>query len=268
MIIDFHTHIFPEQIAARTISKLAEVGGTKAFTDGTICGLKRSMQENHVDISVVLPVATKPSQFDTINSYAAEITGKDKIISFGGIHPDTEDYRDKLDQIKRMGLLGIKLHPDYQQTFINDLKMVRLIQYAAEIGLIVSIHAGMDVGLPDPVHCPPKLAAQMISEIDQPDAKIVLAHMGGYAMWEEVEELLVGKNIYLDTGYTLGKMPDEQFMRIVNNHGADRILFATDSPWDGQGEASEYLKRLNLTEEEQENILYKNALKLLGLADR
>ncbi|HKL98568.1 MAG TPA: amidohydrolase family protein, partial [Mobilitalea sp.] len=142
MIIDFHAHIFPDRIAKKTIEFLETKGHIKAFTDGTLEGLKRSMKENNIDRSVVLPVVTRPEQFESVNTYAAEITGREGIISFGGIHPDTEDYKDKLLRIKELGLIGIKLHPDYQKTFIDDPKMIRIIDYATELGLIVIIHAG------------------------------------------------------------------------------------------------------------------------------
>lgn len=265
MVIDFHTHIFPDRIAARTIEKLEKVGGVKAYTDGTLEGLKRSMVDNTIDVSVILPVVTKPAQFESVNSFAAKITGKDKIISFGGIHPESENFHKELEEIKELGLLGIKLHPDYQETFIDDPKMVAIINYATELGLIVIIHAGLDIGLPDPIHCPPDKATSMLSQIESDQPKIVLAHMGGYDQWDAVEEYLVGKNIWFDTGFTLGKMKDEQFIRIVKNHGADRILFATDSPWDGQKEALEYIRKLDLSEEELEHILHRNAEELLGI---
>lgn len=85
MIIDFHTHIFPEAIASRTIQHLQNVGHIHAYTDGTLKGLKDSMATSQITTSVVLPVVTKPSQFDSVNNYASSITGKDGIISFGGI---------------------------------------------------------------------------------------------------------------------------------------------------------------------------------------
>lgn len=265
MVIDFHTHIFPDKIAEKTIKLLEEGGNVKAFTDGTLDGLKKSMQENNIDISVVLPVVTKPSQFDSVNEFAAEINGKEGIISFGGIHPDTEDYCGQLDRIKELGLPGIKLHPDYQNVFIDDPRNVQIIKYASKLGLIVLIHAGLDIGLLDPVHCPPECVANVLSQLEEENPKIVLAHMGGYVMWDDVEEYLVGKNLWLDTSYVLGKMTDEQFLRIIENHGADRVLFATDSPWDGQKEDVDYIKRLDLTGEELNRILYKNGEELLGL---
>lgn len=265
MVIDFHTHIFPDQIAENTIQLLEEKGNIKAFCNGKLSGLKQSMAESGIALSVVLPVVTKPSQFDSINEYAAQITGKEGIISFGGMHPDCEDCENRLVEIKRLGLLGVKLHPDYQHTFIDDPKMVRIIDLASKLGLIVLIHSGVDIGLPHPVHCTPKRAANMLSQLQEDTSKIVFAHMGGYLMWEEVEEYLVGKNIYLDISFSLDKMSKEQFVRIVEDHGGDRILFASDSPWGGQKETLDNIRGLDLTEEELEGILYKNGLELLGL---
>lgn len=265
MVIDFHTHIFPDKIAKKTIKFLEGEGNVKAYTDGTLEGLKRSMKESNINRSVVMPVVTKPDQFDTVNRYAAEINGRDGIISFGGIHPDTENYKEKLEEIQALGLPGIKLHPDYQKTFVDDPKMVRMIKYATELGLIVLLHAGVDIGLPNPVHCTPERAAYMLRQIDRTDAKIILAHIGGFNLWDEVEEYLVGQNVWLDISFSLGKIAEEQFVRIVRNHGADRILFASDSPWDGQRETYEKLMKTDLTEEEFERILSRNAKELLGL---
>ncbi len=167
-----------------------------------------------------------------------------------------------------MGLLGIKLHPDYQNTFINDVKMIRLIQYAVEIGLIVVIHAGLDIGLPNPVHCTPKLTKDLLHKISIGEGKIILAHMGGYDMWDDVEKYLVGEEIWMDTSYSLNKMEQEQLLRIVKDHGSNRILFGTDSPWDGQKEGLAALNKLGLTKEQHDLILGGNAMQILGLKNR
>ena len=60
-------------------------------------------------------------------------------------------------------------------------------------------------------------------------------------------------------------MPREQFLRIVKDHGADRILFATDSPWAEQKEYIDIMRDMPLSEEEREKILGGNAQKLLQL---
>ena len=67
MIIDFHTHIFPDKIAKPTIDTLAVNSDAKAYTDGTRDSLVASMREAHVDLSVILPVVTRPGQFQSVN---------------------------------------------------------------------------------------------------------------------------------------------------------------------------------------------------------
>ena len=270
MIIDFHTHTFPDKIAERTIHKLEAAAGIHARVNGTLAGLKASMKQAGVDYSVILPVVTKPSQFDTINQCAAAMNGSDHIISFGGIHPDNTDIPDKLAYIRQLGLPGIKLHPDYQKVHINDERYLKLITAAVDLGLLVIIHAGIDVGLPEEVHCPPEEAVQMLCYVeehakDPASAKIILAHTGGWKQWDAVEELLVGKPVYFDLAYTFGFISESQLLRIIQNHGADRILFATDSPWNDQAEDIHVLQQLPLSQEEQAAILGENAARLLRL---
>lgn len=262
MIIDFHTHMFPDKIAKGTIDFLANVCKTSPHTDGTYEGLKKETENSGVSISVALPIVTKPKQFRSINEFASHYL-EGNIISFGSIHPETEDYKGQLREIKALGMKGIKLHPDYQEVYFNDIRYKRIVDYASELGLIVSVHAGRDPKCPDDVHCTPQMSAELIDDV-HPES-LVLAHMGGNEQWDEVEEYLVGKKVYFDTGVVLNKMPEEQFLRIVHDHGADKILFATDSPWAGQKEFIRIMNEMNLTEEERQKIYYKNACQLLGL---
>jgi len=269
MVIDFHTHIFPEKIAAATIEGLEKKAGVRADTNGTVDGLLSSMQRAGVDTSVILPVVTSPRQFDKLNRYAYDInrqyenTGDrvPKLISFGGIHPDSEDYKGQLKLLKSMGFKGIKLHPDYQGVNFDDIRYMRIVEYASELNMIIIVHAGVDIGLPEPVRCTPKMSAKVLDEI-QP-AKLVLAHLGGWKMWDEVEEILVEKNVYLDTAFIQSYISKEQFCRIVENHGAERILFATDSPWSGQYQMVQWIQRCGLDTETTDAIFYKNAMRLL-----
>ncbi len=261
MIIDFHTHMFPDKIAQATLSSLSEISHIKPYTDGTYEGLKASTNRAGIDLSVVLPVATSPKQFDSVNRFALEHS-KDEILSFGCIHPDNSDYKEKLNWLKEQGFKGIKLHPDYQEAFFNDIRYKRIVSYATELGLIICVHAGRDPKSPDLIHCTPQMALEVIEEV-QPE-KLVLAHMGGNDQWEEVEELLVGRNVYFDTGVVLNRMPQEQFLRIVRNHGSNRILFGTDSPWADQKEFVELLDQMPLDDKEKEDIYSGTARSLLG----
>lgn len=274
MTIDFHTHIFPEKMAEATIRELENASRLKAATNGCLSGLLESMKEAGVALSVIMPVVTAPRQFMGINRFALTINeqygvldaGKaqmPKLLSFGGIHPECEDYRAQLRELKNMGFRGVKLHPDYQKVFFDDIRYERIVSYASELDMIVLVHAGVDIGLPEPVHCTPAMSLKVLK--DTKASRLILAHMGGWKQWEQVEELLIGQEVYLDTAFVQRYLSKEQFSRMVKNHGSERILFATDSPWTDQKEAVEWLKNSELTDEEKENISFKNAKSLLGI---
>ena len=89
--------------------------------------------------------------------------------------------------------------------------------------------------------------------------------LGGEKQWDEVEEYMVGKNVYLDTSMGSNYYPKEQFVRIIKNHGSDKILFGSDSPWSRADEEIAFIRGLDISEEEKENILFKNAKRLLGI---
>lgn len=261
-MIDFHTHIFPEKIAGKTLQILGDKSGMVPAGDGTAPGLLKSTEEAGLELSITLPVVTNPAQFESINRFAEQFRGG-KILSFGGIHPDSADYKGELRSLKERGFIGIKLHPDYQETFIDDIRYQRIISYASELDFIISVHAGFDPGYPKCTHCTPKRTRAVIEALKPP--KMVLAHMGGFKYWDEVEEELVGLDVWFDTAVVFPYMDDAQFIRICRNHGVEKILFATDSPWAGQKAFVEYFQNMDMTAEEKRLIFSENARKLLTL---
>lgn len=262
MVIDFHVHCFTDGLAPKAVAELSERCGIPPLTDGTIAGIKKSMHRAGVDKSVVLNIATKPSQTVKINDWAASVQDEE-IVSFGSIHPDNADYREELKRIKKLGLKGIKFHPDYQHFFVDDAGMFKIYEAAFEQDLIMVFHCGVDIGLEAPYHCTPDRLLSVIKAF--PQGKIVAAHMGSFSMWDEVEHFLVGQEVYLDTSYSLGWIPGAQAKRIIRDHGYEKILYATDSPWTDQGSEITKLKELGLGTKVEEAILGKNAENLLKI---
>ena len=269
MIIDFHTHIFPDKIAKRTIEALSAQCGNPASFDGTITGLLREMERASVDIAVNLPVLTSPTQFESVNRFAAEINAtfaekSRKIISFAGIHPLCDSLEEKIKWIKAQGFLGVKIHPDYQDTYINDDSYLKIFRAAKEEDLIVITHAGVDDGYPNsPIHCTPERVLDVLDKIGS--FKLVLAHYGGNRMPEEVFELLAGKDVYFDTAYLLRFIKQEDFLRILKKHGDDRVLFATDAPWSDMAKDVETLRSYSLQSITEQKLFSENAKRLLGI---
>ena len=263
-VIDFHTHIFPDRIASKAISKLEAVSHAHAYTDGTLSGLKHTMADGGADMSVILPVITRIDQFDSIFSFAVGINENEKnLISFGAVFPGDPDYKSRLRTMKEYGIRGIKIHPDYHGVFFDDPDVIALVGEASDQGFVISVHAGVDIGLPDPVHCTPDMALRVINAV-HPE-KLVLAHTGGWKMWDEVEKKLVGQDVYFDISFTDGFIADGQLKRIINEHGAGRILYATDSPWSGQKETIAAVRKMDLGNEAEDRIFCQNAADLLGL---
>jgi len=262
MIIDFHTHCFADDIAARAVSAIAQAADIPARSDGTVSGIRTSMKTAGIDKSVLLSIATKPHQTSKINQWAISIQDND-LIPFGTIHPDFDDWKNELLRLQQAGIKGIKFHPDYQKFYVDDPRMFPVYEMAAQLGLIIIFHAGVDLGLPEPYHCPPQRMRQVVRAF--PGAKLVAAHMGGYQCWDDVERYLVGEAVYLDTSFSLRDMSPEQFLRILSGHGAARLLFASDSPWGSQSEEVERMQTIGLQEPEMQAILGGNAAKLLGI---
>ena len=267
-VIDFHTHVFPDKIAASTIEKLSSyTPRAVAHTDATLSGLVASMEEAKVDYSVIMPVLTAPHQFESVNRFAVE-HNRGNIIYFGGIHPDCEDLEAKVDFIADLGLKGIKLQPAYQSTFVDDERYITIVRRALERGLFVTFHAGVDIGMPEPVHCTPERSVKLleaVADLNRGEPRIIFAHLGGCDMPDEVLKHLCGKNCLFDTAFNLIYETDEHITSIIRAHGADKILFASDSPWQSQTECVTRLKSLPLTDEEKSMILGANAKKLLHI---
>ena len=264
MIIDFHTHIFPDELAPRALQKLTECLTVELVpvTNATKSGLLRYMDECGVDASVVLPVLTKQSQTVGTNEWAASIQS-DRILSFGGIYPHTDDYKRDIDFVVSLGLRGLKFHAEYQDFVVDDPKMLKIYDYALSRGLPIIHHAGMDYGFPPPYRSRPEQFRNIVRAMR--GGVVIAAHFGGHGQWDDVERYLVGENIYLDTSMGFEYFSQDVFMRITREHGADKILFGTDSPWSAAKTEIEHLKATPLTDSEKEMIFSGNAKRILRL---
>ena len=267
MIIDFHTHAFPAALAAKTIPMLAEKSGATPFTDGTAEDLSARLREAGIDLGVVLPVVTRPGQFDTVNAFARTLCEVEGLISFGGIHPDDEAPEEHIGKICELGLRGIKIHPDYQGVYIDDPRYIRIAREAVRLGLILITHAGVDDGFPEETHCPPDRAARFVEAVYKDNegapGKLVFAHGGGNRQFAEVIRHLAGRDVYFDLSYILSYASPDAVLEVIRAHGSERILFGTDCPWGDPGAFVRYVKALPLTEAEREDIFHRNAERLL-----
>ena len=264
MVIDFHTHVFPDSIAHKTVAALAANIDQlyKPFSDGTVTGLLANMDAWKIDVSVTLPIVTKPSQFIKVNEWARGIAS-DRIVSFGSIFPHTDDYKRDIDFVVELGLKGLKFHAEYQNFVVDDAHMLKIYDYALGKGLILVHHAGFDPAFPAPFKSTPQQFANIGNAMK--GGVIVAAHLGGQTQWDDVERDLAGSNIYLDTSMGFSYYTKEQFLRILAKHGADKILFASDAPWSCAQTEMEVIRSLPLSQTDIDALLGGNAQRILAL---
>lgn len=261
---DFHTHAFTDSLAERAMSGLSGTSGITPATNGTVSALRELMSKRGIDCAMLLPIATKPSQQQTINDWAADIMGNG-LYCCGTIHPNSPDALSELEHIRKLGLFGVKFHSEYQGFAPDEEKMFPIYQRMSELGLIAVFHAGWDPYAKGEILATPQTFAVIAEKF--PNLRIVAAHLGGILLWDDVEKYLAGKfrNLWFDTGVIARYISSSQLLRIIKKHGTDRILFASDCPWDDPANETALISALPLNNAEREQIFFCNAAALLGI---
>ncbi len=264
MIIDFHTHCFPDALAPKALASLSEKAGSAPVTEATVASNIKKMEECGIGLSVVCSIATNARQLAKVNSFAIDINDfSTRLTALGSAHPDSEILEDELQRLIDHDIYGVKIHPEYGPYYIDSPEWERVFALCEEMGLFVVTHAGFDFISPDRIAATPERLGRVLDR--HPDLTLIAAHLGGNRMWSEVETRLCGReNLYFDTALlALEKADPAEVLSIVRRHGADKILFGSDMPWSDPAAELAFLRSLGLTDGEEKAILEENALTLL-----
>lgn len=264
MIIDFHTHIFPDNFADHAMNVLSQNAKVGYSAPATLGGLIAAMDESGVDRSVVLNIVTKDSQHENVLRFAKE-TNSEKTIAFGSVLPSSVYALEYVWKISDEELKGIKFHPALQRIYPEDEQYFPIYDLARALNLIITFHVGFDPSYPNEINASPESMIKIARNF--PGLKIVAAHMGGLKMAEDVLETVAGQaDIYMDTAYCADPWLDKRILKeIIRKHGADRILFGSDYPWHMPCREISLIRSLDISEEEKEMILGGNATRILGI---
>lgn len=262
-IIDFHTHAFPDALAERAISALeAEAPEVKAFHDGKVSSLLRSMDEAGIDTSVLCSIATRPEQFESILKWSGEIASE-RIIPFPSFHPEDPDVGERIRQIAGEGFKGVKFHPYYQEFYLAEDRMMPIYEKLIKAGLIVVMHTGYDIAFERVRRCDPLQVLVVMERFS--GLKLVTTHMGAWEQWDEVRELMLGKPIYMEISFAV-EFLGAGLKEFIEAHPAGYVFFGSDSPWTGQKATMDAVMGLGLKEDTLAGLLGGNARSLLGLS--
>lgn len=260
-IIDSHCHIYPDKIAQKASDSTADFYKMPSRLDGKISTLLEYGERLGIEHFVVQSVATTPSQVSSINKFIATAVDQSsgKFTGLGTLHPDSSDVKADIDEIEALGLKGVKLHPDIQKFKMDDHRMLKIYELC-EGRLPILMHTGdhrFDYSNPNRM--------KPILDIYK-NLTVIGAHFGGWSVWDDAVEQLSGyENFYVDCSSTFYAMSPEKAKELITAYGTDKVLFGTDYPmWLPENEIEMFMK-IDLTEQEREDILYNNAAKLFNI---
>lgn len=233
-------------------STLDQDGRGRAIADIDASMGERLKQSNHV----VCDLARRHSE----------------LIAFVSADPWALDAREGLmhlrDVVTNRGARGVKLHPVLQQFDVSDPRMFPIYEACVDLDVPIVAHSGPSRS--GPQFAEPRAFAGMLRSF--PRLRVVLAHLGGGAWRQTAEIARAYPNAYFDCCEILAwigasNAPDEnQFARLIQEVGVDRVLLGSDFPWYDLDYSVERLMGLPLlSHEEKTAILGGNAVRLLRL---
>jgi hypothetical protein len=267
LIIDAHTHIYPDHVAEKALSTIISntKGQLNAFTEGTYDSLMASMDAAGVDLSIVLTVATNPGQGSGILQWIKEmVPSSPRMIFFGSVHPYDPNHHDLIREMREFGLQGIKFHPAYQEFAVDSKAAYAVYEEALKHDLVMYFHSGFDPSLPGCDYTSIERFENFLDDFR--GAKIVLAHGGGYGEWGKVMDRLGDKKCYFDVAFVLEKMKLCQDAQELYRQNEDYFIFGSDSPWRDQKRYVELIRNSEtLTQDQKEKLFFRNVQKLIRL---
>ncbi len=273
MIIDVHSHDFPDAIATRAMAVMSKQAewALRPVGDGRLASHIAHLALAGVDRAVSCPVATKPGMFEGIFRRAVAMRegelGEEvrrRIIPFASVHPLDPHGFEHLERVAAAGLKGIKLHCYYQDFSLADKELWPFFGKIADLGLVVQCHCGSDVswaylrGL-----CGPREITLLLRNVS--GLKFIAAHLGGLCgESRKAAEELVETGCYIDTSVLHRRWHWDDARSVLRSWPRERILFGTDYPWVHYPEALKWVRSIR-DRADWDLMLGDNARRLLGV---
>ena len=277
MKIDFHVHITPPDII-KNCNKYAErepyfcaLSQSKVNKFATAEDVEETLNKNNFDRAVVFGFAFRDIGLCRyVNDYVIEKTKQypEKLTGFAVAPPVKEAYKE-IERCFNSGLKGVgELFPEGQEIDLENESEVKTITEACrEFNLPLLLHANEGVG-----HFYAGKSKTTLKQIEtfvlnNPDLKIILAHLGGGLLfYETMKEIKKGfSNVYYDIS-AAPFLYDYRIYNVIKALGiAGKILFGSDFPLLAPSRYFSDLNKSDLSEDEKKLILGDNAKKLLNI---
>lgn len=258
MIIDTHTHVWPDAIAERAL--VGSGLGLELHGDGTVAGLLARMAADGIDAAVCLAVANTAAQVEKANAFAGSLP--EPLIGFGSVHA-AQDPAEAVESLRRHGLKGVKVHPIFQDYRIDDPGLLAVLD-ALRGEFVVIMHVGVGHGHDDD-RCTPAMLRDLLRQL--PGLDLIACHFGGYKLLDEAEEHVIGEDVALDTSWppSLAELDPRRVRDLILRHGPERVVFASDWPTADPAAEVAAVRALGLDDDVTDAILGRNLARILDL---
>lgn len=281
MIIDCHTHIFPNSIQANRQTHFAnesEFESIYSHPKATIITAEEliaQMDESGVDKSVVFGFPW--NQADTVqrhNDYILEAIARfpERLIGFCTFGLSSIDPIKEIERCVRNGMRGVGEIGFYHEdlTRENIEKLAPLMDFCLQHDLPVLLHVNEPIGHQYPGKAPISLLGiyELVSSYQK--NTIILAHWGGGLFFynllkNEASQRLT--NVYFDTAASPFLYKKEIYPIATQIVGDSNLLFGSDYPLIHQGRYLEEMRQSGISDDSFQKIAGINAEKLLKLKD-
>jgi hypothetical protein len=261
VIIDAHCHVWPDRIAPQVLAQ--RPAGLDAMFDGTVGGLRATMESAGIDHAMVLGIAANARTVQRTNDFIGSVD-RSCFTPFGTVHPGLS-AKANLASLRDNGISGVKLHPLFQDLSLDDPAVVELVRALAAASIVVITHAGAGSDSAANDRGTPRKLLALIEAV--PEVTLIACHFGGYHRLDEAEKLIVGSRVRLETSWPprMGDLDRERIRDLIRRHGADRVVYGSDWPMADPTAEIAAVRALGLTPEEQDAVLGGNLAEILGL---
>jgi predicted TIM-barrel fold metal-dependent hydrolase len=262
VIIDCHMHVWPDHIADAMQSQ--RPSGMPLRFDGKVSGLLVTMDEAGIDKGLALGVGIKASVVARTNEFIGSVP-RDRLIPFGTVHPDLS-VEENLRHLRDNGIVGVKLHPLFQELSLADPRVLEILTALSEEGMPVVTHVGAGGDEAANERGRPALLRALADQL--PDLRLIACHFGGYHLLDEAEDHVLGSSVTLETSWppTMAELEPERVVALIRKHGADRVVYGSDWPMADPSAEIAAIRALGLTTDEEAGILGGNLARILGLS--
>lgn len=264
MIIDCHTHLNRyDDTQPATLEERHRL-------------MKTQMQLHGIDYALVLTSYKDTDRRPSLEE-VLEMTGNDPQIGVvAGVsykNYRAHDLANLRILLKTERIKGLKLYPGYEPFYPHDPRMRVVYELAGEFGVPVMIHSGDTFDPQGKVKYAHPLEVDEVA-VDFRDVTFVICHLGNPWVTDTMEVIYKNANVVADfSGLTLGHF-EERFERYmleqINEFVAfagdpSKLLFGTDWPVADMGDYVRFVRQLNLSTEENELILWRNAARIFNI---